>query len=171
LLRWCLAQAPATGAITECGVYRGFSINLLAEWSARDVHGFDSLEGLPEDWKPDEPAGSYSTGGKIPPLRPNVNLHAGWFRDTLPVFADSCEESVALLHVDCDLYSSTATVLDAFGGLLEEGSIIVFDDFLSYPGYRDHEFRAAGEFIEGSSRSFELIAAVLLGRSVAFKVA
>lgn len=170
VLKWASAHLPAEGVVVECGVYHGLSINLLAEWGGRETHGFDSFEGLPEDWKADEPAGSYSTDGKLPRTHERVSLHPGWFEHSLPSFASGLEGPISLLHVDCDLYSSTRTVLETLASKLISGSILVFDDFLAYPGYEQHEFRAAREFFAGSSQQFELKAAVLLGRSVAYQL-
>jgi hypothetical protein len=168
VLRWACRQAPAEGVFVECGVYHGFSLNRLAGWSDREMHGFDSFEGLPEAWKPGEPAGSYSTHGKLPDVPGGVQLHPGWFEQSLPRFACELDQPIALLHIDCDLYSSTTTVLENLGGQLHSEAVIVFDDFLGFPGYRDHEFRAAHEYFETSGQLMKPSAAVILGRSVAF---
>lgn len=170
LLRWATEQAPENGAVIECGVFRGFSINLLAEWCGREVHGFDSFEGLPERWTGSDPAGSQSAHGQPPPARENVTLHAGWFEDTLPAYVRSLEDGIALIHADCALRSSSATVLDVLGPRLVEGGIIVFGDLFGYPGYEEHQFKAAEAFFEQDARCFELIGAVLLGRAAAFRV-
>jgi hypothetical protein len=175
LLAWALAGIPAnlppTAPVVECGVYHGFSLNLMAERTNRPLHGFDSFQGLPEEWKPGEPAGSYSTEGRLPAVPAHVQLHCGWFEETLPRFAASLDSPIALLHVDCDLYSSTRTVLANLAPRLTTGSLLVFDDFLSFEGYQQHEFRAAQEYFASTGQQFELVAAVLLGRAVAFRLA
>jgi len=61
-----VAAAPAAGAVLEFGVYHGLSLRKIAQQVATPIHGFDSFEGLPEDWKPGEAKGSYSTGGRVP---------------------------------------------------------------------------------------------------------
>jgi tetratricopeptide (TPR) repeat protein len=170
LLEWAAHNAAAHGLIVECGVFHGMSINLLAGWTGREIHGFDSFEGLPEGWNADEPAGSYSTEGVLPVTAGQVILHPGWFNETLPLFAADLQLPISLLHVDCDLYSSTRTVLQCLGPHLQHGSLLVFDDFLAYPGYEQHEFKAAQEFFQTSSLGFSLQATVLLGRAVAFRV-
>ena len=38
------------GLWLEFGVYRGYSVNLIAGYTKNTVYGFDSFEGLPEDW-------------------------------------------------------------------------------------------------------------------------
>ena len=101
------------GLHLEFGVYKGDSINHFAELSP-DVtwYGFDSFEGLPEAWTLGAKAGAFSIGGNLPPVRGNVRLTKGFFEHTLPGFvAQHRGEKIALLHVDCDLYSSTVTIL------------------------------------------------------------
>lgn len=169
VLTVALANAPASGLCVECGVFWGRSIRQLA--GGRDqVHGFDSFAGLPEDWKPGEAAGAYSTGGRLPQVPPNVLLYKGWFEQTLPRFVAEQNQPLALLHVDCDLYSSTVTVLTELAPLMVEGTVIVFDDFTGFDGWRDHEFRAFEEFCTGSSLEFGYLAAPILGREVAVQI-
>jgi hypothetical protein len=62
------------------------------------------------------------------------------------------------MHVDCDLYSSTRTVLDLTGDRLAPDAVLVFDEFFNYPGWRQHEFRAWTEFLASSGRSVEYLA-------------
>lgn len=138
------------GAIAEFGVYKGSTINHIARRVPdRAIVGFDSFRGLPEKW-----AGfrfkknDFDRGGRKPKVPANVTLLDGWFEDTVPLYCADLSEPIAFAHVDCDLYSSTKTVLDAIAAHLVPGSIIVFDEFFNYPGYRLHEFKAFGEFVE-----------------------
>lgn len=169
VLKQAVALSPADGLTVECGVYFGRSIELLAARTHGIVHGFDSFEGLPEAWKEGEPAGAYSTGGRLPAVAGNVRLHRGWFEHTLPPFLAANPGPVRLLHVDCDIYSSTRTVLESFHDRLMPGSVLLFDDFLGYPGHEQHEMRAFDEFMAASGLRCELIAACVLGREVAFR--
>jgi hypothetical protein len=63
----------------------------------------------------------------------------GWFEDTLPKFPFP---PLSLVHVDCDLYSSTVTVLDAVLPHISRGTIFVFDEYHGYPGWEKHEAKA-----------------------------
>jgi Macrocin-O-methyltransferase (TylF) len=77
----------------------------------------------------------------------------GLFADTLPrSFADN-SGPVAFAHVDCDLYSSTATVLEHIGRL-GRGSIVVFDEYFNYPGWQEHGHKAWSEFVARSGIGF-----------------
>jgi predicted O-methyltransferase YrrM len=145
-------EALPGGMVVECGVHDGKSVNLLARaFPDRQVHGFDSFRGLPEDWEMGYSRGHFDRGGAFPDVRENVVLTAGWFEDTLPEFARTAVAAgrfLAFLHVDCDLYSSTKTVLDTMRPLLRAGTIIVFDELINYPNYQNHEWKAMSEFLE-----------------------
>jgi hypothetical protein len=165
-----LGAATVDGLVMEFGVFHGRSLRLLAADSPGRVHGFDSFEGLPEAWSEAEGAGSYSTGGRLPRVAANVELHAGWFEDSLPPFLATHPGPVRLAHVDCDLYSSTRVVLDALAPRFVPGSVLVFDDLLGYPGYEAHELRALDEFASATGWRYRVLAAALLGREVAIQL-
>ena len=139
-----LQYARVTGLVLEFGVRFGVSIRQIAELANQQVHGFDSFEGLPEAWH-GEPRGSYSTFGAMPLVPPNVILHKGWFEQTLPDFLRAHGAPVRFMNVDCDLYSATRTVLDTLAKRIVPGTVIVFDDFFGYEGWKQDEFRAFHE--------------------------
>lgn len=58
-----------------------------------------------------------------------IVIKEGWFENTIPTLTK--DSSFALIHIDCDLYSSTMDVLDGLlgRGLLETGALIYFDDW------------------------------------------
>lgn len=62
-----------------------------------------------------------------------------------------------MLHIDCDLYSSTKTIFKYLGEKLTEGSIIVFDELIGYPGFEEHELKAFYEFALASEKKFQWI--------------
>ena len=159
LLEHALASAPADGLVLEFGVENGASLTFLASRTGRIVHGFDSFEGLPEDWAGTaEKRGKFSRGGRLPEVPGNARLHKGWFDATLPGFLAENPEPVALLHVDCDIYSSTKTVFTHLGGRLPAGSVIVFDEYFNYHGWRHHEWKAFQEWVADAGRSYEYLA-------------
>lgn len=153
-----LRCVPANGLVCEFGVFQAESTNYIARrLRDRRIHGFDSFEGLPEDWRPDFEAGMFSTGGRLPTVEPNVTLIKGWFDETLPRFAAEHPGSVAMLHIDCDLYSSTKCVFDLLGNRIGPGAVLVFDEFFNYPGWEEHEYRAFTEFAEARRLSYEYL--------------
>jgi Methyltransferase domain len=174
LYRHVLSQTKNdAGLFLEFGVYKGDSINRLADLR-RDVrwYGFDSFEGLPEAWTLGAKSGAFSIEGALPPVRENVTLVKGFFDQTLPGFvAANQDKKIAFLHVDCDLYSATKTVFQCLGGLLQPGCIVVFDEYFNYPGWEEGEYKAFLEYVEESGRAFEYIAYVRTGSQVAVRLA
>ena len=145
LLKDAVSQIEVQGLCCEFGVYRGETINFIASLIAREVHGFDSFAGLPEDWRQGHQKGTFAVGA-LPRVRQNVRLHEGWFEDSLPAFCQQYPGPVAFLHLDADLYSSTRTVFDLLGDRIVPGTVIAFDEFFNYPGWREGEYRAFDEF-------------------------
>ena len=64
---------------------------------------------------------------------------------------------VGLLHIDCDLYSSTNTVLTALADRIGVGCVIVFDEYFNYPGWESGEYRAFQEFIARTGLKYEYL--------------
>ncbi len=167
LMRAALRKADLNGLYLEFGSgWKAESINFLAAQLDAPVHGFDSLQGLPEDWFGDKSAGSHSSQGRRPAVRDNVELHIGWFDETLPEFLAHHREQASFIHIDCDVYSSTKTVFDLLGERVVPGTVIQFDEYFNYPGWRHHEFRAFQEFIAESGLDYNY-----LGYTTQFAVA
>ncbi|WP_198007219.1 class I SAM-dependent methyltransferase [Nitrococcus mobilis] len=138
------------GHILDLGVYKGSSTRNLAKiFPSRTIHGFDSFEGLPVDWSHALKGTFGDMKGIIPDMPANVKLYKGWFDETLPLWlAANRDKPISLLRVDCDIYSSTRTILTVFEPVIRPGTWIVFDELIGYRGFRDHELRAFKEFIE-----------------------
>jgi hypothetical protein len=162
-----MGHAPSAGHIIECGVWQGKTLNHLASLVPyRTVWGFDSFYGLPEHWTDAIPKGHFSTDGKPPDvLLENVRLAIGLFADTIPAWLQENPGNIALLHVDCDLYTSATTVLSGFNARLQPGSIVVFDDLhefdrLPYPppaGWQAQEWMAMEDWAARFERRFSVV--------------
>jgi hypothetical protein len=161
------------GLYAEFGVYKGDSINRLARLRPHQAfHGFDSFEGLPESWTLGARTGAFSVRGRLPAVHKNVVLVKGFFEQTLPDFLSACDKkAVAFVHVDCDLYSATKTVLDRLAPLLVEGTVIVFDEYFNYPGWQQGEYKAFSEFIACNDRlGYDYIGYIRNGGQVAVRL-
>jgi hypothetical protein len=161
VLDLALSQAPPEGHFLEFGVYKGGTIRYLAQQiGGRIIHGFDSFEGLPETWVGGDSnarQGTFSLGGKPPRVPRNVRLHQGLFSETLPGWVKDNEGPVALLHVDCDLYSSTACILEVLQPRIVAGTVIVFDEYFNYHGWQNHEYKAFQEFVTRGGVKYEYL--------------
>lgn len=171
LLAYALDQAKLDGLVLEFGVFRGESLRFIAQRSTGLVHGFDSFEGLPEHWTYFQRKGRFSLDGKIPEFEEeNVRIHPGLFGDTLRPFLAQNEGVVRFLHVDSDLYSSAAQVLGLLAPRLVPGSVILFDEYINYPAWRQHEYKAFQEFIAARGLGYRYIGFASTYMSVAVQL-
>ena len=159
---------PKYDHILEFGVCGGISIKQIRESLPEDkfkVYGFDSFEGLPEDWVGTVcTKGFFSTGGVIPEIS-GVEFFKGWFNETIPQYK-KIAKPISLLHVDCDLYSSTIEVLYGLREFIMPGTIIVFDEWyyadehgvnLDIEKNRQHEQKAFYEWVKNFDIKYELL--------------
>jgi O-methyltransferase len=116
--------------------------------------GFDTFEGLPEDW------GGFRQGAMmadVPKIEDNrVSFYKGLFQETLPGFVKNLEvDQQKVILMDADLFTSTLYVLTMMAPYLKKGDIILFDQF----NVPMHEFLAFQLFTSSFYLKFELIGA------------
>nr|WP_237160910.1 class I SAM-dependent methyltransferase [Mycolicibacterium parafortuitum] len=150
--------------LLDLGVWIGWSTRLAADASGRQVYGFDTFEGLVEDWQVDDQLvikrGTFSlteplaqrfiadTGvtlqdGLPPALGRKVEFIKGMTYDTLaPFLAERPDAPITLFHMDLDTYESCLHALETCKDRFVEGSVLVFDEYLVTNG----EMRAFYEF-------------------------
>jgi len=146
----------------EFGVAHGAS---LRDWTSINRHegsrfiGFDSFEGLPENWTLKAPKGAFSTKGAPPKIDDKrVNLVKGLFQETVDAFSRSFESRNRLvLHMDADLYSSTLYVFMNLDRHIERGTIVLFDEF-NARNYTD-EYAALKDYCRACNRDYAMLAA------------
>jgi hypothetical protein len=150
------------GIYAEFGVWKGESINHFARLlRAKNtcIYGFDSFLGLSDNWPGlGQARGYFSLNGEPPPVEGNVTLIPGWFDESIPKFLASNNRTFAFVHVDCDTYRSTLTVLRLIGERLAHGSIILFDEYFGYRGWRQEEWKAWQEFVRESKIEYDYVA-------------
>ncbi|HFD87207.1 MAG TPA: hypothetical protein ENJ35_05990 [Gammaproteobacteria bacterium] len=135
------------GDIVECGVSIGHGallFTLMGEYlgKMRHYYGFDSFEGFPDPVDQDETTPITGKGfwanppdtvmkvlrdGRLPEevIREYIHLVKGWFQDTLPQY----QGTIALLHLDCDLYESYKLALEQLYDKVAPGGIVMFDEY------------------------------------------
>lgn len=161
-----LELATLKGCYTEFGVFRGNSFAAAMDFISKDIrglitccYGFDSFIGFPAPSSDKD--GPYKQGimsdtsyedvyTKIKGLNTGIDfqLVKGFFNETFPTI-DLPLISVCL--VDCDSYSSSKSVLEYVAPKMQDGSIIIFDDYhLHDAGQKTavDEFLAAGHSLE-----------------------
>lgn len=157
----------------EFGVAGGTS---FAWWVKTNQHpgslfyGFDTFEGLPEDWHFFK-KGAFSFD--IPFMDdPRGTFIKGLFQDTLYKFLDKYGKNTAapdvrrVIHLDADLYSSTLFALTMLAPYLRNGDILLFDEF----NIPNHEFAAWTDFVRSYYIKYEVIGAVNNFYQVAIKI-
>ena len=145
----------------EFGVYRGDSLRLWLDGISNpdsQFVGFDTFTGLPERWRPTEPAGHFNANGAIPDIKdPRCSFEVGLFQDSLPAFVARTDLSGRLvINLDADMFTSTLFVLTTLAPHLKSGDLIFFDEF-SCPL---DEFRAFEAFARSFRVNYEVIGAV-----------
>ncbi len=160
MMGYALEKSRLRGLYAEFGVNSAGTTNFIASRKPDYIiHGFDSFEGLPDDWSGNQmAAGFFHRKGRLPKVTRNVRLHAGWFNESLPLFVAANSGPAAFLHIDCDLYSSTKTIFENFGDRIVPGTVMVFDEYFNYPNWRAHEHKAFEEFRAASGKRFEFLA-------------
>ena len=145
----------------EFGVYGGLSINYMAKQLPKvSFGGFDSFEGLKVDWVGHHALrGAFDRKGEMPKVKGNVKLIKGWFNETVPIFfAEHDFSSPIFVHIDGDTYEAASAVFESHGFRLPVGSIILFDEYIGYPNWKNGEYRAWQEYIRKQEIAYEYIA-------------
>lgn len=157
-LKRALGNKVLDGLFCEFGVAAGHGCNQFGSILnplGVDFYGFDSFEGLQEDWtgiQTGRTAGAFTQFGELPTVPSNVLLLKGWLQDTLPEFLLSTDDTpFAFIHMDMDTYRPTKFALELVRSRLKTGSVILFDELYGYPGWRHHEYKALQETLPDES--------------------
>jgi O-methyltransferase len=153
---YSLAQSAIhlRGDFWECGVYRGGTARMMAEFLARNarsgkkLHLFDTFEGMPgTDPQYDLHKKGDLSDTSLAAVKNAVGNHdfveywPGWIPET---FRGKQDARIALAHVDVDIYKAIRDCCEFIYPRLEPGGAMIFDDygFPSCPGAR----KAVDEF-------------------------
>jgi len=151
-----VAYSNLEGDYLEFGVFEGahftaaFHFARLNKLDSMNFYAFDSFLGLPEVTGVDRNAprqfskGEYSCDAETfarnisrDGVEMNrVKLIPGWFSETL---TDETKQSLklqkaAVIWIDCDLYESTVPVLDFVVDYVQDGTVLIFDDWFCFNG-------------------------------------
>lgn len=151
----------------EFGVWTGVSFRYLRRYYDFG-YGFDSFEGLPENWH-HEQKGRYTAYGKIPNIA-GAKFIVGDFKDTLPEFFMIDRPMASVIHFDADLYSSTKVAIKNCKQVIDDNTILIFDNFFMSYNWEKDEFLALSEFCEENKLLYEVIEICLFSRQVAVRL-
>jgi len=141
----------------EFGVSGGYSFDWWVKKNSNPASffaGFDTFEGLPEDW------GGFRQGAmsaNVPVVDDKrVVFYKGLFQETLPAFVKELDlNRRKVILMDADLFTSTLYVLTTIAPYLKKGDLILFDQF----NVPMHEFLAFQIFTSSFYLKFDLIGA------------
>jgi hypothetical protein len=167
-----VADHGIAGAIVECGVWRGGSMQAVALTlrdrgvTTRDLHLFDTFEGMPPPGEHDIRLADERPASELLATRSRTSrvwavadledvqaglAETGYPADRVHFHAGRVEETIpahapetiALLRLDTDWYESTKHELEHLYDRVSPGGVIVIDDYGYWQGAR----RAVDEFL------------------------
>lgn len=135
-------------------------------WQDIRFIAFDSFAGLPATQSKDTPEHFSRAGIYSMPLErfwknikdkgveaSKVITVPGWFDDTLATDVAKKHEiyKASIVFVDCDLYESAVPIFRFISDLIQDGTVIIIDDFFRYKGHPKKGIRRAfSEWLEKS---------------------
>lgn len=150
-IEYALDLVP-NGTFGQFGVYKGESAAWMLSHNCDSLYLYDSFEGLPEDWNSQFTKGHFKCD--VPVFSdPRVKIVKGLFEDTVDKFNNI---EFGLVHVDCDLYSATKTVLNNIK--IFKDQIIVFDEMYNIAGADKHEQKAFLEWVVEREITYDALA-------------
>ena len=157
----------STRPFYEFGVWNGVSFKYLVN-TLKEGFGFDTFTGLPESWYK-ESKGAYSSYGVVPSIEGGEFI-VGKFEDTLPKFFSTERPVASLINFDADLYSSTLCALDYASKVIDEKTILIFDELIMNDNWEQDEFKALNEFCTNGGFSYEVLAVSFSTKQVALRL-
>jgi hypothetical protein len=119
-------------------------------WDERRFVGFDSFEGMPESKGVDSqrviwPKGTFNCSVEEVKNRlvnegisdKHLILVKGFFNETLTEITRTSInlKKIAVAHIDSDLYESALLALNFITPMLQNGTVIIFDEWFAYRGH------------------------------------
>jgi len=100
------------------GVASGNTVNYISRFTNDKVYAFDNFE---------------QNGRDLPKVNCNIELISGKLTDTLLPFMQGHNKPVSFIHMDAGF--STKYILDVVKKWMDTDCILVFDEFVNYPGF------------------------------------
>jgi hypothetical protein len=137
------------GDFVECGVYRGFSFGVIADylrWEEVDrrIYLYDTFQGIPDAYNSEGHSNKvheeetkfdkdsiYNSVVERFKKYPNVTIVKGIVPDS---FVQACPARIAFMHIDMNSSKSEIAALDALWDRVTPGGVVVFDDY-GWSGY------------------------------------
>ena len=167
LFDFAISQSITSRPFYECGVWNGHSFQYLVKY-LKNGYGFDTFTGLPEKWH-NEPEGTYSANGMLPNIQGGTFIK-GLFEETLPQFFAAPRPPASIINFDADLYSSTLCALHHARPVIDQHTILIFDEFIVNSNWEQDEYKALNEYCEINKIDYDVIAVSYFTKQVAVKL-
>ncbi len=160
------------GDYAEFGCFGCVTFSLAYHEAKRNKHkaqlwAFDSFQGFPQPVGDKDKHPKWKKGHLSMPIdkfhklcrlngipRHAYHVIAGFYDETLTSLSPTDEPSnIALAYIDCDLYSSTKSILEFLKPRLKHGMIIAFDDYFCHSASQiSGERKAMLEIFDNNSK-------------------
>jgi hypothetical protein len=179
-----LTENGISGDYLEFGCASGTTFGYAHRYASRAGHparlwAFDSFEGLPPSDDPRDRHPLWQAGNFAAPVdqflercamrgipASRIEVVKGYYSDTLsatsPLY-DRLPQDIAFAYVDCDLYTSTKSVLDFLAPRLKHGMILAFDDYFCLSSEAAAGERLAFLEMEGALPQFHFLPYIQYG--------
>jgi hypothetical protein len=161
-----LSNSGSHGDYLEFGVYRGASFIMASQLAGKyqqesmRFFAFDSFQGLPDSEGETFQKGEYQCSREMFTKIikqggmdiDKVTIVEGFYEDCLTdsVKSEYNLDWASIIHMDCDIYSSTKKALQFIEDLVGPGSVIIFDDWHAF----DESDRKEGGEMFGEEKAF-----------------
>lgn len=148
-------------AYLEFGVWKGATIKLFSKYVDK-IYGFDSFQGLNEDWVGHKIAANDKfklEENKIPSFPRNVVIVKGIIQNTLEDFLKKNNPKINFIHIDTDTYETCKFILNKTKPYLVNNAVILFDELYNFPGWDVGEYKALKECFESEEYQYKVFSA------------
>ena len=76
----------------------------------------------------------------------------------------------SIINFDADLYSSTLCALNYSKPVIDEHTILIFDEFIINNSWEQDEYKALNEFCSNNNLTYEVLAVSYFTKQVAVKL-
>ena len=90
-------------------------------------------------------------------------------RHLAKIFADR-RQRASIINFDADLYTSTICALTHAKPIIDQHTILIFDEFIMNKNWEQDEYKALQEFCNTHNYKYEVVAISLFTKQVAVKI-
>ena len=112
---------------------------------------------------------TYSSNGTIPQIEGGEFIVCK-FEETLPQFFSEPRPMASVINFDADLYSSTICALNLSKPVIDQHTILIFDEFIINGNWEQDEFKALNEFCSNNTYTYYVLAMSFFTKQAAVRL-